>query len=263
METTIAQAQENFLRKQLSKHTEKNYRIILERFLDWSDGQWKEEKRWVSDYVNYLKSEGLSNRSVNVHLAAIAGLYFEHTRERLAFPRLRVERPVLDILNPEEIKMMINSGNDLEKALVICLVDTGVRVGELVNMSLMNVSDVPKELTVIGKGNRQRLVIFSQRLQDALRATFFEGMLFGTRLSVRSVQRRISALSEYCLKGRRVHPHMFRHTFATSMLNNGASIMEVQAMLGHSDIATTQIYTHISGDRVRDRWRYIQDGKRP
>lgn len=158
-----------------------------------------------------------------------------------------------------------------DKALLEVLFSTGLRVSELVSLNRDQVDTQRKEFGVIGKGRRPRVVFLSQRASDWLERWLdtredtwspvfirFSGRkpdLFADgeemRLTTRSVQRLVDV---YCRKARlpvKVSPHGIRHSFATDLLSNGAGLREVQEMLGHKNIATTQIYTHVTKPQLQ------------
>lgn len=168
-----------------------------------------------------------------------------------------------------------------DKALLEMLFSTGLRVSELIKLNRDQINFERREFGVIGKGQRQRVVFLSDRAcewlkkyletrQDDYRPLFirYQGNLDGTqggekmRLSVRTVQR---ALDKYVTKAKipvKATPHVLRHSFATDLLINGADLRSVQELLGHKNIATTQIYTHITNQQLREVHKSFHSGNK-
>jgi len=158
-----------------------------------------------------------------------------------------------------------------DKAVLEVLFSTGLRVSELVSLNRDQIDENNKEFGVIGKGRRPRVVFLSERASDWVQKWLasrtdhwqpvfirFAGQLEdptsdgeAMRLTTRSVQRLVD---KYCRKAHlpiKISPHGVRHSFATDLLNNGAGLRDVQEMLGHKSIATTQIYTHVTRPQLK------------
>ena len=178
----------------------------------------------------------------------------------------KVPQRMIDTLSSKEIKQLFKStdGDELFKlrdgAILHFLFSTGLRVSELVSLSrYIDLSS--GEITIRGKGDRVRTVFISRQAQDAVRKynnarlDTGEAMFVskkGDRLTARSVERIVAKHSVHAGISKRVTPHTLRHAFATDLLYNGADIRSVQELLGHSNISTTQIYTHITNRRLKD-----------
>jgi integrase/recombinase XerC len=179
-------------------------------------------------------------------------------------------------LRPGEVEDLIEapSGDEplvrRDRAILELLYAAGLRVSELVGLDWPDVDLSARVLRVMGKGSKERMVPFGRPAAEALRRwlEIWESVrdamdggepVFlnhqGTRLTDRSVRRVIDRWVDAAAVARGVHPHTLRHTFATHLLENGADLRSVQMMLGHADISTTQIYTHINRERLRKIYR--------
>lgn len=229
-------------------------------------------------YFQTLRSAGISSRSIARSLAAIRGLYRFLTSERhmSSDPTENVENPKLwstlpktidgslveallaapDVSRPEGLR---------DRAMLEVLYATGVRVTELIRLRIDDLVLDAGFLRTLGKGSKERIVPFGDAARDALVAylerarplldTQGDPALFlskrGRGLSRQSIWQKISHYARAAGISGRISPHTLRHSFATHLLENGADLRSVQMMLGHSDISTTQIYTHVSRARLQ------------
>lgn len=221
-------------------------------------------------YVAHLSRAGLAGRSIARHLSSIRRFYDYLLRER----KVR-DNPALDVRAPksgrrlpgvadvDQINQLLDSGAEgpleiRDRAMFELLYSSGLRLAELVGLDLGALDARAGEVRVLGKGNKERVVPVGRKallaLQDWLNvrpAMAREGLaaLFvsqrGDRLSARSVQLRLQRWG--VLKGadQRLYPHLLRHSFASHLLESSGDLRAVQELLGHADIATTQIYTHL------------------
>ena len=178
-------------------------------------------------------------------------------------PRFMTKDEVTELCNkPEETEILWPSRDE---ALFKTLYSTGCRVSEIQGLKLKDISSDFESALVFGKGRKQRYVFFSKEAKEALKLYIAErkervkvtddkGILFvnqqGKPLSVSGIRYIISRYSSIEGTNKPMNPHAFRHTFATTMLNNGADIRVVQELLGHSSISTTQRYTHITAEKL-------------
>ncbi len=201
--------------------------------------------------------------------------YFDENSLPLVFRRPKLMRRLPDFLSVEEVERLLRlilrepeSPLTLRnRAIIELLFSSGIRVGELAALNIGHVNWEQSELLIQGKGGRQRLAFFSQRAMDALQAyqarwtelsgkpPMAEAPLFlnrdGERLNVRSIRRLLVELGTEAKLEKPLHPHVFRHSFATHLLNNGVDLRIVQELLGHVSIRSTQIYTHVSTERLK------------
>lgn len=154
-----------------------------------------------------------------------------------------------------------------DRAIVEMLYASGMRISELLSLDVVSAADELSNLKVLGKGRRERYVFLGPPAEKALRAYLgvrdrFDpktGKLFvnqrGEALTDRGVRKNLVVMSRDAGLGRRIHPHKFRHSMATDLLNEGADIRAVQELLGHKSLASTQVYTAVTKDRLKDVYR--------
>ena len=224
--------------------------------------------------------EPMKRRTQNYYLIAVrAFLKFLRKRgiESLNPERIelaKVPERSLDLISSNELKRLMNAPNQKtlegkrDKAILELFFSTGLRISELTGLSIDDVDLTRDEFSVRGKGDKIRVVFLSDTarkciqeylqkrkdLDDALFIRYGRKANDGgeLRLSPRAVQR---LLKKYATKAgitRKVTPHVLRHSFATDLLQNGADLRSVQALLGHANIATTQVYTHVTDKHLRD-----------
>lgn len=218
------------------------------------------------------REHALKKTTQNYYLIGIRMFlrYIESTGEKVMSPTNVVLAKTgvreIDLITNNELKRMFRTtkGKDINdirnSAILEVLFSTGLRVSELVSLK-RNIDLSTHEIAVRGKGEKVRVVFFSE---DAIKAiekyrkkrNDMSDALFAGRgdnqLTVRSVERIIAKCALKAGVSKKVTPHVLRHMFATTLLSNGADIRAVQEMLGHANIATTQIYTHITNKRLKD-----------
>ena len=237
----------------------------------------------ILDFLSGLYRQKLSSRSVARHLAALRvffrfavadGLLREDPTLNLEAPRIWKSLPIfLTIPQVERLLAMPDSKTPLgarDAAMLEVLYSTGLRVSELVGLRLAELDLSMGCVRCIGKGNKERLVPLGRAAVNALRHYLGEPrslLLRGRSSPLVFLNHHGSKMSRVCfwkvLKayGRRaglppkLSPHKLRHSFATHLLERGADLRSVQAMLGHADISTTQIYTHVTQERLRQIYR--------
>jgi integrase/recombinase XerC len=217
-----------------------------------------------------LHGAGLSPRSIQRHLSAARTFYEFLMREGRC-----ARNPALDVRAPKTKKRLPatldadqmgrllafrvdDSLSVRDKAIMELFYSSGLRLAELVGLSVTAVDLKDRTVRVLGKGSKTRIVPVGRQAVDALKTWLKERValagsgvdaLFvgrsGRRLSVRSVQLRVGAWGRRQGLGVHVHPHMFRHSFATHLLESSGDLRGVQELLGHADIGTTQVYTHL------------------
>lgn len=267
--------------KGLAANSLEAYRRDLTRFTGWlaNGSLGSVTLDTFRSYLDYLREKRLSNRSIARQVAAMRSFFGflleegdiqSNPTELLTAPRVGSTLPkYLDgasvdqlLGSPEE-----NSATGLrDRAMLDLLYATGVRVSELIHLRMADLDDLEGTLRVIGKGDKQRIVpVGKQALESVAR---YRGRQRPTLLKGRIspylfVTARGSAMTRQgfwkLLRGhgkaagifRSLSPHVLRHTFATHLLEGGADLRSVQSMLGHSDIGTTQIYTHVMRSRLR------------
>lgn len=234
----------------------------------------------ILTYLNTLQSKGKAVSTISRNLAAIKSFYQYLVRERylekdpaahLESPKLEKKLPkVLTIHEVEELLKQPDvslAAGLRDKAMLELLYATGIRVSELISL---NISDVNLEMGYIkcyGKGSKERIVplgsIAAKCVQDyvakgrqKLVRTYEEASLFvnhhGNRLTRQGFWKIIKKYAQEANIHKEITPHTLRHSFATHLLENGADLRSVQEMLGHADISTTQIYTHVTKNHLKE-----------
>ncbi len=235
-------------------------------------------------YLARLREAALARASVARRLAAVRSLYRFLTLRGYAklnpFTGLRSpkgERRLPRFLDEEEIKHLVESpATDTlaglrDRAVLETLYSTGMRVSELVAMNVGTIDLLGEAVRTRGKGNKERLVpvgslavaavkeYLDRRRADRTRAMDDLSPLFanrfGGRLTTRSVNRVLKKHVGRCALAGRITPHTLRHSFATHLLNRGADLRAVQELLGHENLSTTQIYTHVTTQRMKEVYR--------
>jgi len=236
------------------------------------------QARDVVSFLEGLQQRGLSVRTRARMFAALRGLFAFLLREEVltADPTRDIHLPRLGqrlprSLGPDEVTQLLAAHNDSalgqrDGAMVELLYATGLRVSEIVTLKVSQVNLEAGYLTVVGKGSKERAVpigsVARQRLLDYLqtaRPALLKGRLSqymfvnraGRHLSRQGFALRVRQAVRRASIGGKVSPHTLRHAFATHLVERGADLRAVQMMLGHADISTTQIYTHVARDRLR------------
>ena len=239
---------------------------------------------WLNRYKNETTNEELSLITQSYHLIALRGFLTYLSRRNitsLAADKIilpKTARKQVTFLQYDEVVRMVNQiPTDTEaglrdRAIVELLFSSGLRVSELVNLNRDHINLSRREFMVRGKGQKDRPVFISKSAAehvssyldvrtDSLPALFLSYSrrnaapnLSGDyrRLSARSIQRMISQYARLAGITKHVSPHTMRHSFATDLLMNGADLRSVQSLLGHSNISTTQVYTHVTDQHLKD-----------
>ena len=269
--------------KKDSNYTINNYRIDLEELYDFNTDILGLKSKDVSDYLEFLYARKLSRSSIARKISSIRGFY-----QYLQGEGIILENPFKEVTSPKKNMSLPKyvRTSDIEKMflcfdksdifeqrnalLLEMLYATGVRIGELVNIKLNDINRYDRTIKILGKGRKERVVIFGSYCEDALELYLSDGrkeldkkkseFLFlnkdGNRLSDRYVRKVIDEVVRKCQVEYKVSPHTLRHTFATDMLNNGADLMTVKELLGHSSVNTTGIYTHVSNEQLKKVYRF-------
>ncbi len=273
-----------------SQKTIQNYDHYLTRLMDYAgdikiseiDAELVRKWRLWLNRLGTNTSDELNKNTLNYHLIALRSfLKFCAKRDINTLPADKIElakskRKQVTFLNPEELERLFaapktETENGLrDRAILELLFSSGLRVSELVNLDVENVNLKRKEFMVRGKGEKDRpifisddavywLKLYLEKRNDNSKPLFirYSGTkkvnLSGNyyRLTARSVQRLVARYALLAGITKKVSPHTLRHSFATDLLMNGADLRSVQAMLGHSNISTTQIYTHVTDPHLK------------
>ncbi|MGC9357470.1 MAG: site-specific tyrosine recombinase/integron integrase [Anaerolineae bacterium] len=273
-------------RENASYYTIKNYNTDIEQFLDYCaqrgvttlDGL---NRDLVRDHLAEMDDEGYVRASIarRVFELRAFGDFLIRSRawEQNLFRRIyapRLPRKLPRYLTHEEVSRLLEAPDTespqglRDRAILEVLYASGVRVSELVGLDVRDVQLRSGEMRVIGKGDQERLVLLGRPAAAALRAYLRIGRpeqagdegsaralflnRFGGRLSVRSVSTVVRKAGIAAGIEQKVTPHLLRHTFATHLLEGGADLRVVQELLGHKNLQTTQIYTHVTQKRARE-----------
>ena len=224
----------------------------------------------VRNFAGSRRRRGVSARSLHRSLSAIRGFYNFLQREQLIennpvadVSAPRMEKKLPDLLDVDEINRLLTEGpqNPLrlrDHAMMELMYSSGLRLAELVNLNIGAIDLSQGQVHVLGKGNKSRYLPIGAAACKVLRrwldarpniAAENELAVFvnnrGKRLSPRAVQQRLAQLGRDQGLDKHVHPHMLRHSFASHLLESSGDLRAVQELLGHADISTTQIYTHL------------------
>ncbi len=268
-----------FLKKELnySDYTIKNYQLDLTDFFKYVDKSNIDflsiENIHVRGYLKYLDTCNLKNSTISRRISALRTFYnyllekgFVKSNIFLNVKNPKLEKKLPNYLNYTEIEELLASidtrtDEGLERTLLIeMFYSTGCRVGEMVNVKISDIDFYNKTIKVMGKGSKERIVYYgdyaSKYLEDYLKNKDKKGYLFtnkrGEKLTIEEVEYIVRDIMKHISIKTHVTPHTLRHTFATHLLNNGADIRTVQELLGHANLSTTGIYTHVSSDRLKD-----------
>ena len=238
------------------------------------------EKADLLDYISWRVDGGAKPRSTARQLSSFRRFYRYLLREGMitedptadiAMPK--IGRSLPQSLTEDEVDSLLAAPNvseplgNRDRAMLELLYATGVRVSELINLKMSQLNLNQGVIRIVGKGDRERLIPLGDEAQDWLR-DFIDGArieillerqtdyLFPTRRGDRMTRQAFwHIIKRYGKKAgvtKKLSPHTVRHAFATHLLNNGADLRVVQMLLGHSDVSTTQIYTHVARERLKD-----------
>ena len=267
-----------------SSYTVRNYTHDLRHFLEFLNTAnvatlGEVDRRLLRQYIASLQEQGFEKSSVSRKLSALRSFYRYLMQENIIStnPLVTISSPKLEkrlpsFLSNDEVTRLLEAPDtstpqgQRDKAILELLYASWLRVSEIVKLDLGSVNLEVREIRVWGKRSRERMVRMGTPAASALALYLREGRRqllgkfgsealfinrYGKRLSERSLQK---AISRYALKAgldKRVFPHIMRHSFATHLLDGGADLRVVQELLGHANLSSTQIYTHVSQSQAR------------
>ena len=231
-------------------------------------------------YLMYLKDEKQDNNSsIDRKLSALRGFYkflannkyiksnpfklLSGLKKSKKLPRYFEYNELEELFNVCDLETPIGQRDRL---LLEMLYATGVRVGELVNIKVSDIDLGTRNILILGKGNKERFVIYGEYCEEILKLYLNDGRVLlnkknsdylflnktGGNLGERGVRYILDNLIEKTSINKKISPHMIRHSFATHLLNEGCDLLTVQKLLGHESIKATQIYTHVTTDRLKE-----------
>lgn len=278
--------------KNASQHTLQSYRADIDLFIEFAKNHGVHEAIFaqatpvfIRAYLAHLKNCGQARKTIARRIASLRSfsrfLCREMLLERNPFmgirtPKLEKKLPVF-LDKAEMEKLLAAPGeNDLGKrdlAILELLYASGIRVAELAGLAIGDIDFVNRYVLVYGKGSKERIVPIGRRaiqvldyylrnvrpalcenLQSSPHSRIFVNARGGP-LTDRSIRRIIDKYADQIALHKSISPHTFRHTFATDLLNNGADLRSVQEMLGHVNLSTTQLYTHITKERLKNVYK--------
>ena len=228
----------------------------------------------VMKYLKYLDNSKLENTTISRRISCLRTFYNYLLDQKIIKSNIfrnvknpKINKKLPSYLNYMEIEDLLNSLDTstfegLRNRLILeIFYSTGCRVSELINIKLINIDFTNKTIRILGKGKKERLVYYGDYVQKYLDKYLkmnqntkgeylFENN--GKPLKVYDIEKMVKDTTEHISLQTHVTPHTLRHTFATHLLNNGADIRTVQELLGHANLSTTGIYTHVSTDRLKD-----------
>lgn len=249
-----------FLNKEgINNFKEVDYKLLRNYLMDLNDNEYAKKTiaRKTSSlraFFKYLLKEGVINSNPTTLLSN---------------PKLDKKLPTF--LSNSEIEELLNIPDDKlygsrDRLILELLYSTGIRVSELVDIKIIDINFYENTIRILGKGSKERIVIFGNvclnklneyiksSRQELLKGKTSEYLLLnkmGNKLTDRGIRDIVERIIKKTSIKKNVSPHTIRHTFATHMLNEGADLKVVQELLGHSNLSTTQIYTHVSNERLR------------
>lgn len=234
----------------------------------------------VVEYLVRIKEEGLSANSMNRSLAALRGFYKYLLAEKMIeqSPLANIELAKVwmrlpDTISREEMNIILaqpgmeTAQGIRNSAMLELLYATGIRVSELIGLTMNSINWQVGFLVVMGKGSKERVVpigktaydctkLYVEQVRQQLMQSKNTDVLFlnrfGKKFTRQGFWKMVVRYAEKSGLQKKVHPHTFRHSFASHLLEGGADLRTVQVMLGHADISTTQIYTHITRERLKE-----------
>lgn len=260
------------------------FTFLLEK--DWLFDQLDKQK--IREYLSFELDRGYSARSLGRRLSAIRSFYnFCLDREYLERnpfanskgPRTAVNYP--DVLSPGDTKKLLELNNERndelalrDQALLLLMISSGLRASEVVSLRYQNFDFNNRSVRLFGKGEKERIVPFDKETKTALLTYWTKGrdkllnkrkkpgkpLSFflsnrGEELTTRGLEFILKRLEERCGLSLNLHPHELRHTFATRLLDAGADLRLIQELLGHASLNTTQVYTHVSREALKEEYR--------
>ena len=274
--------------KGLSENTVEAYKNDLSSFFDFCVTRGaseinKIERSDINSYIMKLREKKYSPSSVVRKIASLRGFFkwFCANEYSDKNPTLTLERPKLPqrlpkVMTVDELNAILNSDLNAEESVIVeLLYGCGLRVSELVNLKISNIDIKSRYVKCYGKGSKERIVPFGKKALAAVQKyyKYRQNLLLEKNIKdykylfIRKDGHRLTRQDVYNFireQGKRIHkhitPHTLRHSFATHLLENGADLRVVQELLGHSDVATTQLYTHITKKRLKEVYFSINRG---
>ena len=234
----------------------------------------------IRKYLSFLHDNKYEASSISRKISALRSFFKYSLKEKniknnpmTLISNPKKEKKLPKYLNYEEMEKLLNS-IDIEekdgirnKLIIELLYSTGIRVSELVNIKIKDIKIKENQINILGKGNKERIVLFGNKAKESIKLyidtykELFKGNIYDSYLLINNKGKQLTTnkielivkevLKKSSLK-LNISPHTLRHTFATHMLDSGADLKSVQELLGHENLKTTAIYTHVSNERLKN-----------
>ena len=266
--------------KNYSINTISSYKKDLNQFCDYCKNKSVKgiDYQFIRSYLFFLYDKKYTSKSISRHISSLKSFFKYLTQNEIIktnpmtlISNPKVEKKLPNYLNYKDLETILSipDRNDvlgLRNALILeLLYSCGVRVSELVNIKLSDIDFNNNRIIILGKGNKERIVLYGKVCSDLLSDYISNSRnllikenndylllnKFGNKITDRAIRMIIDDVIKKSSLKLKVSPHTFRHTFATHLLNEGADLKIVQDLLGHKNISTTGIYTHVSNERLR------------
>lgn len=276
-----------YIEKELnySPMTIKNYEVDLRNYKKFINEKkynyLNMDKEKVMEYLKYLDDFNYQNKTISRILSSIRSFYNfladikiidDNIFKRIRNPKINKKLPnYLSIVEIEQVLETIKEENEVDirnKCLFELMYSTGLRVSEVSNLKIEDFNFDDRSIRIFGKGGKERIVYFGEMAEKILNKYLNVRRFFlkeknikylflnknGNKLSRQSIEYIINIIMKNSGINHKITPHTLRHTFATHLLDNGADLKSVQELLGHENLDTTEVYTHVSKDRLRNEY---------
>lgn len=270
--------------KGYSGNTIESYKRDLYKFLEYNKGKNINNinNNDLKDYIKFLSKENLNEKSISRNISCLKSFYKflvidkkikDNPSEILFIPKIKKSLPNIlteeEVINLLDIKL-INNFDYRNKAMLELMYGTGLRVSELVDLKLQDIDLTQEVVRAFGKGKKERIIPLGEFASYALKEyinKYRNNMLkkynneylflnnHGNKMTRQGFFKIIKAIAEEKRINKPLSPHTLRHSFASHMLKYGADLRTIQELLGHSDISTTQIYTHVTNEQLKENYK--------
>lgn len=258
------------IERNLSENTAISYKKDVEQYIEHCSivdlSQFN--KQTIREYLSSINSLAPTSRrrklsSIRAFLGFLSSEGIIEKNEAMDIRNAKIDKKLPKVMSIQETASIIDSAvNPQDRAILETLYGIGCRVSELVNIKISDIDFLNRQIRLFGKGNKERIVPINNASILAIKKHlqtrgFNSDYVFASRvLPGRPMTTKNASRVVHKYGGSEVHPHMFRHSYATHMHANGADIRYIQEMLGHSDISTTQIYTSVANEEMTSTYRH-------
>lgn len=232
-------------------------------------------------FISYLYNQKYTNKTISRYISSLRS-FFKYLKNNNVIdnnPMLLISNPKLSkklpkYLNFSDLEKLLNAYDNknyigIRNSLILeMLYSTGIRVSEIINIKVNDISIIERSIRITGKGSKERIVYFGSKCFELIKIYLdksynklninnFDYLFLsktGKKINDREVRKIVSDAATISGIEKSVSPHVLRHTFATHMLNDGADLRSVQELLGHENLSTTQIYTHLTNEKIRNTY---------